>query len=49
MYIVKAFMGSKKGWQEIKRFDNATDAEFWIAAYARLNGYTVYDFRIVVK
>ena len=46
-WIVKAYTGYEKGWQEIKRFDNPGDADEWLCSYVRENGYSITDFNIV--
>ena len=49
MYIVKAFTGQQTGWKEIKRFSNAADADLWLMEYVRKTGYSITDFRIVIR
>ena len=48
-WIVKAYTGYEKGWQEIKRFDNPGDADEWLCRHVRENGYSITDFNIVCR
>lgn len=48
-WIVKAYTGYKTGWQEIKRFDNPAEADTWLSAYIKENGYSNTDFNIIRK
>ena len=48
-WIVKAYTGYEKGWQEIKRFDNPRDADEWLCRHVRENGYSITDFNIVCR
>lgn len=48
-WIVKAYTGYKKGWQEIKRFNNPAEADEWLMKYVKENGYSINDFTIVRK
>ena len=49
VWIVKADMGYRKGWQEVKRFDNPADADKWLTRLIRANGYNPTDFTIIAK
>lgn len=46
MFIVKAFTGYKAGWQKIKTFSTAAEADNWLGEYVRRNGYSIEDFTI---
>ena len=46
-WVVKVYTDYKTGWQDLKRFDNAQDADEWLCNFIRESGCSYTDINLV--